>query len=186
MFKSLGENVTIYPLAKILYPENITIGKESVIDDFVLIYGAGKGIKIGEFCHITAQCVLESGGLLEIGDFSSIAYGGIILASTDDYKGNGLTGLGKFSEKYRKLYNLDTIIGRHVLIGAGAIVLPGVKIGDGCSIGAGSVVTKDLPEWSLCYGIPCRVIARNKSKEIRLQKEKQFLEEYQRGIIRND
>lgn len=180
MFKSLGENVAVYSLAKILHPENISIGAESVIDDFVFMYGAGKGIQIGKFCHITVRCVLESGGLLQIGDFSTIAYGGIVLASTDDYKGNGLTGLGKFGEKYRKLYNLDTRIGRHVLIGAGSIVLPGVTIGDGCSVGAGSLVTKNLPEWSLCYGSPCKVIEYKKSKEIRLQMEKEFLQNYKK------
>ncbi len=96
MFKSLGENATIYSLAKILYPENISIGAESVVDDFVFMYGAGKGIQIGKFCHITARCIIESGGLLEIGDFSTIAYSGIVMASSDDYKGNCLTGLGKF------------------------------------------------------------------------------------------
>ena len=55
MFKSLGENATIYSLAKILYPENISIGAESVVDDFVFMYGAGKGIQIGKFCHITYE-----------------------------------------------------------------------------------------------------------------------------------
>ena len=55
MFKSLGENATIYSLAKILYPENISIGAESVVDDFVFMYGAGKGIQIGKFCHIRKQ-----------------------------------------------------------------------------------------------------------------------------------
>ncbi|HOD61959.1 MAG TPA: acyltransferase [Bacilli bacterium] len=181
MFKSLGENATIYSLAKILYPENISIGAESVVDDFVFMYGAGKGIQIGKFCHITARCIIESGGLLEIGDFSTIAYSGIVMASSDDYKGNCLTGLGKFGEKYRTLYNLDTKIGRHVLVGAGSIILPGVTIGDGCSVGAGSLVTKDLPPWSLCYGSPCRVIEQKKSKEIRLQMEKEFLQEYEKG-----
>ena len=61
------------------------------------------------------------------------------------------------------------------------IILPGVTIGDGCSVGAGSLVTKDLPPWSLCYGSPCRVIEQKKSKEIRLQMEKEFLQEYEKG-----
>ncbi len=174
----LGKNVKIWDLAKIIYPENISIGDESVIDDFSFLYAAGKGIKIGKFCHITTHCILESGGLLEIGDFSTIAYASTIMASTDDYKGNKLTGLGKFGNKYRTLYNLDTKIGRHVLIGAGSIILPGVTIGDGCSVGAGSLVIKDLPEWSLCYGSPCKVIEKKKSKKIRLQLEKEFLRDY--------
>jgi len=49
-------------------------------------------------------------------------------------------------------------IGSGVWIGGGAIVLPGVTIGDGCVIGAGSVVTRDLPPFSLAVGNPARVV----------------------------
>ncbi|MFV0379900.1 MAG: sugar O-acetyltransferase [Anaerorhabdus sp.] len=62
--------------------------------------------------------------------------------------------------KYRKngvQFSLPVHIGNDVWIGAGVIVLPGVKIGDNCVIGAGSVVTKDIPANSLAYGAPCIV-----------------------------
>ena len=49
-------------------------------------------------------------------------------------------------------------IGRNCWIGAGAIILPGVTIGDNTVIGAGSVVTKDIPDCSIAVGNPCRVI----------------------------
>jgi len=49
-------------------------------------------------------------------------------------------------------------IGKHAWIAARAIIHMGVRIGDGCVIGAGSVVTKDMPPWSVCAGNPCRVI----------------------------
>lgn len=176
-----GKNVTIWPLAKIIYPENIELGNETVIDDFAFLYAAGKGIKIGKFCHITVHCVLQSGGVLEMGDFSAIGPGGIILAATDDYHGNGFIGLQVFGEKYRKTKYLDVKIGRHVHIGAGSIILPGITIGDGVSVGAGSVVTKDLPEWTICYGSPCKP-RRDKPKEKQLQMEKNFLKEYHQKI----
>jgi len=174
---SLGKNAKIWPLAKIVYPENISIGIETVIDDFAFLYGAGKGIKIGSFCHITVHCILQSGGLLEMGDFSAISPGGIILASTDDYLGNGFIGLAVFGDKYRNHQNLDVIIGRHVHIGCGSIILPGVTLEDGVSIGAGSLVTKSMPEWSICYGSPCKPM-KVKPREKQLQMEKEFLREY--------
>ena len=176
-FMRIGKNVTIYPLAKVVYPENISIGDETVIDDFAFIYGVGKGIKIGNFCHITVHCILQSGGLLEIGDFSGIGHRSTILSSSDDYHGGGLIGLKIFGEKYRNLSNKDVIIGRHVHIGAGSIILPGVTIGDGCSVGAGSLVTKDLPEWTICYGTPCKPL-KDKPKEKQMEMERDFLEEY--------
>ncbi len=57
----------------------------------------------------------------------------------------------------RRLY-LDTWIGRRCFIGAGSIVLPGVRIGDECIIGAGAVVTKDVPPHSVVAGNPARII----------------------------
>lgn len=173
----LGKNVTIYPLAKIICPENLSLGDESVIDDFAVLYCAGKGIKIGNFCHITFHCILQGGGLLEMGDFSAIGPGGIILAASDDYEGNGFIGLKVFGNKYRNVVSKDVIIGRHAHIGMGTIILPGVTLGEGCSIGAGSIVTKDMPPWTICFGSPCKPV-KDKPKEKQLQMEKEFLEEY--------
>lgn len=55
-------------------------------------------------------------------------------------------------------YNLPVHIGKNCWIGAGAIILPGVTIGDGTVIGAGSVVTKDIPPGVVAVGNPCRVL----------------------------
>ena len=55
-------------------------------------------------------------------------------------------------------YNLPVHIGSRVWIGAGAIVMPGVTIGDDSVIGAGSVVTKDIPSGVVAVGNPCRVL----------------------------
>ncbi|MGM0123961.1 galactoside O-acetyltransferase [Enterococcus sp. AZ194] len=54
-------------------------------------------------------------------------------------------------------YNLPIVIGDNVWIGAGVIVLPGITIGKNSVIGAGSIVTKDIPENVLAYGTPCVV-----------------------------
>ena len=55
-------------------------------------------------------------------------------------------------------YNLPIHIGNRVWIGAGAIILPGVTIGNDSVIGAGSVVTKDIPSGVVAVGNPCRVL----------------------------
>ena len=55
-------------------------------------------------------------------------------------------------------YNMPVHIGRNCWIGAGAIILPGVTIGDNTVVGAGSVVTKDLPANVVAVGNPCRVL----------------------------
>lgn len=55
-------------------------------------------------------------------------------------------------------YNLPVHIGRNVWLGAGVIVLPGISIGNNSVVGAGSVVTKDIPENVVAVGNPCRVL----------------------------
>jgi len=176
-FKNLGKNAKIYPLAKIIYPENISIGIESVIDDFAFIYASGKGIEIGNFCHITTHCSLFAGGKITFKDFSAIGPGCIVLAESDDYNGNGFIGLQVFGDKYRCRIESDVIFEKHAHVGAGTIIQPGVTIGEGCSIGSGSLVTRSMPPWTVCYGSPCKPV-RDKPKEKQLNMEKQFLEEY--------
>lgn len=55
-------------------------------------------------------------------------------------------------------FGIDVTIGNNVWIGGNVVICPGVTIGDNTVIGAGSVVTKDMPPWSICAGNPCKVI----------------------------
>lgn len=57
-------------------------------------------------------------------------------------------------------YGIAVNIGDNVWIGGNTVICPGVAIGSNCVIGAGSVVTKDIPDWSLAAGNPCRVLRR--------------------------
>lgn len=175
--KHSGRNATIYPLAKIIHPENISLGDESVIADFCFIYATGKGIEIGNFCHITEHGIIQAGGHVKIGDFSALGPRTTILAATDNYEGEGFVGLKLFDNKYRKITCKDVILEKHSHIGMGCIIMPGVTIGEGCSIGAGSLVTRNMPSWTICYGSPCKPI-RQKPKKTQLTMEKEFLKEY--------
>ena len=55
-------------------------------------------------------------------------------------------------------YGIEVTIGNNVWIGGNTVILPGVHIGDNVVVGAGSVVTKDIPDWSFAAGNPCKVI----------------------------
>ena len=57
-------------------------------------------------------------------------------------------------------YGIDVTIGNNVWIGGNVVICPGVTIGDNVVIGAGSVVTKDLPAWTVAAGNPCKVIRK--------------------------
>ena len=64
-------------------------------------------------------------------------------------------------------YNLPIYIGDNVWIGAGSIILPGVRIGDNTVIGAGSVVTKDIPSNVVAVGNPCRVLREINEQDLK-------------------
>ncbi|GAG96865.1 unnamed protein product, partial [marine sediment metagenome] len=95
----------------------------------------------------------------------------------DNYEGEGFVGLKLFDNKYRKIAYKDVILEKHSHIGMGCIIMPGVTIGEGCSIGAGSLVTKSMPPWTICYGSPCKPI-KGKPWKKQLSMEKEFLKEY--------
>jgi acetyltransferase-like isoleucine patch superfamily enzyme len=179
IYKFLGRDCRIFPWSKIICPENISIGDGVIIDDFAFLYATGKGIEIGSFSHITVGCVLMAGGLIKIGSFSAVSPNSVVLAESDDYKGGGFIGNAIFPDKYRNRVEADVIIGNHVHIAVNCVILPGITLGDGCSIGAGSIVTKDMPEWTICYGNPCKPI-KDKPREYQLAMEKEFLDEYYR------
>lgn len=63
-------------------------------------------------------------------------------------------------DRTRGLY-LDTVIGRDCFIGARSLILPGVRIGDGAIVGAGSVVTRDVPARAVVAGNPARIVRRD-------------------------
>lgn len=62
-------------------------------------------------------------------------------------------------------YNMPVHIGKNCWLGAGVIVLPGVTIGDNTVVGAGSIVTKDLPANVVAVGNPCRVLRPIEEKD---------------------
>ncbi|MDW1755875.1 acyltransferase [Vibrio sp. Vb2535] len=68
------------------------------------------------------------------------------------------------NDKKEHISSKPIYIGKDVWIGTNAIILPGVNIGDGAIIGAGSVVTKDIPPYSVCAGVPAKIIKKLKIK----------------------
>lgn len=75
-------------------------------------------------------------------------------------------------------YGIEVVIGDNVWIGGNTVILPGVHIGNNTVIGAGSVVTKDIPDWVVAAGNPCRVIRNITEKDKRYYyRDREFDEE---------
>ena len=82
-------------------------------------------------------------------------------------------------------YGKEVTIGNNVWLGGNVVICPGVHIGDNVVIGAGSVVTKDIPSWSLAAGNPCRVIrAITDADKRKLFREEEIDDEAWEEIVR--
>ena len=161
-FKNLGKRVLIGSLVSIHRAEEISIGDDSRIDDFCAISG---NITIGKNVHIAVHCVLvASKEELIMEDFSGLAFGCSLFTSSDDYSGKSLTN-PTIPAKFKHITNGRIRIGRHVIVGTSSIIFPGVEIGDGCALGALSVMTKSSMPWGLYVGNPARRI-KERSKEL--------------------
>ncbi|MCU4418136.1 acyltransferase [Acinetobacter bereziniae] len=165
-FKYLGKNIKISDKASIYNYDQITIDDNSRIDDFCVLSGK---ITIGKNVHIAPLCLVAGGedGII-FKDFSGLAYHVQVFTQSDDYSGETLTNPTIPSE-YKKEYKREVYIGKHVIIGAGSIIFPGVYVADGCSVGALTLVNKSTKEWGIYLGNPAKRIKDRKKDLLDLE-----------------
>ena len=131
--------------------ENTIIGHDTYIGSLTSVEG---DTKIGNYVGIQTQCYITK--FCDIGDYTFIAP--FFVGANDQLMSHmrakhGKNLIGFTTEKY-------------VRIAAGVVVLPGVHFGEGCIIGAGSVVTKDVPPYKVVMGAPARVVRDAPREEI--------------------
>lgn len=114
-------------------------------------FGNGEGIRIGENSGIGVNCSVR--GPLEIG--ANVMMGPDVMIMTSSHN---VESIGVPMNQQGALPKQKVIIGDDVWIGARVIILPGVKVGTGSIIGAGAVVTKDVPDYTVVGGVPAKFI----------------------------
>lgn len=183
LFNRCGKGLILGRGVTIRVPGHIEIGDNVAIDDHTLLdggTGAACRMKIGNRVIISKGCVVAAkDGPLEIGDEADIgahviiaSIGGIVLENNVLIAGNCYLGGARYKldslDKpimYQGIYSRGPlVIGEGTWIGASAMVFDGVTIGKGCVVGAGAVVTKDIPDYSIVVGNPAKVI-RTREKQ---------------------
>lgn len=134
------------------------IGKDSKIHPTVILR-QGERIEIGSHCLLNHNNVLQAGkefGRIKIGNYVHTGANVMMFAfnhSIDDLE---------IPSKLQDYYDADINIADDVWIGAGTVIVAGVTIGKGCVIGSNSVVTRDIPPYSIAAGVPAKVIRSRK------------------------
>lgn len=162
--KEFGEEVYISKKASIYSPQNLKIGSHVRIDDFCILSG---NIEIGNYVHISAYVALYGKYGIKIKDFSGCSPRTTIFSATDDFSGEYMIN-PMVPEKYTNVTGGVVTLEKHVQLGANTVVMPNVTIGEGTCVGAMSFVNKNLDEWKIYAGIPCKVLKERKKNIIDL------------------
>jgi acetyltransferase-like isoleucine patch superfamily enzyme len=140
-----------------LKPDMIKVGPTARIDSFVKIEG-GLGVDIGDGVHISSFAhVNVGGGKVTVGENTALASHSIVFGGTNVPQGLAMSSAAPANMQV--IERKHTIIGRNVMIGAGAIIMPGVEVGDFAVVGAGAVVTKNVPPHAVVVGPVAHQIA---------------------------
>lgn len=169
-FRSVGESVRLSRKASIYGAGRISIGDHVRIDDFCVLSAGAGGIFLGSYIHIAVYSSIIGAGKVTLSDFANISSRVGIYSSSDDYSGQAMTN-PMVPEKYTNVESADIFIGKHVIIGSGSVILPGVTLGNGVAIGALSLVKNDCEPFGIYTGIPARRIKERRRDLLVLEEQ---------------
>ena len=169
-FARVGRDVRISDAARFYNPSGIAIGDFSRIDDFCILSAGAGGIRLGRFVHVACYSSIIGEGAVVLEDYAGLSSRVSIYASGDDYSGLGMSN-PTVPEDLRKVEVGDVLLERHVLIGAGSVLLPGVTLGEGAVVGALSLVASDLDAFGCYAGVPVRKIGQRHRNLLALGEE---------------
>ncbi len=157
---AVGDDVRIDRSIRIFGAEHIRIGNRVRIDCFALLSAGAGEIIIGDNVHIAAGCYLfGSGGAIKLEDFVGLSARVAIYTASDDYTEGFLTN-PTVSDEFRRLTTGPVHLERHAIVGSGSVLLPGVTLGFGSSVGALTVVRASIGECEIVSGNPARKLPR--------------------------
>jgi acetyltransferase-like isoleucine patch superfamily enzyme len=153
LLASCGADCVFEREVLIFHPENVHVGRNVYVGHRTILKGYYKNeMRIGDETWIGQMCFLHSAGGIRIGARVGIGVNVTILTSEHAELGRAVPPLSS------AVKTAPVEIEDEVNIGVGAIVLPGVRIGRGAKIGAGSVVTHDVEPFTIVTGAPARFL----------------------------
>ena len=163
-FINIGEDTDITGIIdKRSLKSTITVGKNCLIQGYLVTETDGSEILIGNNVFIGGGTLIDCASSITIQDDVLISYQ-CILVDSDNHslrysiRKNDLADWRKGKFDWSTTKSVPIKISKGAWVGARAIILKGVTIGEGVVVGAGSVVTKDVPSWTVVAGNPARVI----------------------------
>lgn len=160
-FSAVGENVMISDRASFYNCAAISMGSNVRIDDFCVLAAGSGGIYLGDYVHVAVGSTLIGSGKITMADFSGLSSRVSVYSSSDDYSGASMTN-PTIPQEYTGVGHADVFLGKHVIVGSGSVILPGVTLEEGVAVGALSLVHKRCEAFGIYVGNPARRIKERK------------------------
>jgi acetyltransferase-like isoleucine patch superfamily enzyme len=152
-FRSIGADCVFETGVLVFHPENITLGENIYVGHYAILKGYYKNqMVIGDGTWIGQQCFFHSAGGLTIGKNVGIGPGVKIITSVHDEAGRAVPVL------HAPVTFAPVVIEDDVDLGVNSVILPGVTVAKGAVVGAGAVVNRDVPAYSVVAGVPAKVL----------------------------
>jgi galactoside O-acetyltransferase len=168
-FAAVGQKVLLSDKASYYNCASIRIGNNVRVDDFCVLSAGTGGIVLGDYIHIAVYCLLIGAGRIEMADFSGLSSRVSVYSSNDDYSGSTLTN-PTVPKAFSGVVEAGVFLGKHVIIGSGSVIVPGVTLQEGAAVGALSLVTRDCESFSVYSGIPAKKIKPRKRDVLELER----------------
>lgn len=171
-FAKIGKNVLVSDKASFYGCQRIYLDDNVRIDDYCVLSAGEGGIIIGKNVHLAVYCMLMGKGKITLEDFSGLSSRVSIYSSNDDYTGSALTNPTVPAE-FTNVLHADVLLKKHVIVGSGSVILPGVIMEQGSVAGALTLISKKCEEFTIYSGNPARRVSERK-REL-LDKEVEFI-----------
>lgn len=152
-FRRIGEHVIFEPGVLVFHPAQISIGTNVYVGHYAILKGYHRNeMVIGDNVWIGQQCFFHSAGGLTIGNNVGIGPGVRIHTARHQELGREVPIV------FAPVEDGPVVVEDDSDLGIGSTILPGVRIGRGAQVGAGAVVTHDVPPYAIAAGVPARVL----------------------------
>ena len=152
----IGDNVIVHKTVEFFNAASIELGSNVRIDCFCVISAKAR-VAIGNNVHLAAGVMIFGNEGVKIGNFAGLSSRVTVYTASDDYREGHLTN-PTIPERFKKVKRGPVILGEHVIVGCGSVILPGVTLSRGVSVGALCLIRKSIAEFSIMGGNPARLL----------------------------
>ena len=152
-FGRLGRNVRIAKNCTLINLSEILIGSNVRIDGNTTIVAGPAQVTLNNFIHVGGGGYIIGGSGVVLEDFCNLSQGVRIYTRSDDFTRGAFTN-PTVPKEYTNVTALPVVLRKHVVVGSGSVILPGVTLEEGTAVGALSLVRKSTEPWGVYSGNP--------------------------------